>query len=213
MREVTVKYKLYKFEELSTEAKEKVKQWYLEDEWMGQNFTDMIMEDLNNLFPNSKLEVQYDLGYCQGDGLNIYGSLNPLDVIEAIDSGRWGDKEVQEYKNCFTDKQKRTLKFYIEESGDFKLSQNHHYCYCIVNQDLSFFSETVQDELEYRGNKNINVPLLQKVQELLIKALVFYCSKWERIGYEYFYEIDEETLKELCESNDYEFTEDGRLWR
>ena len=83
MRTATVEYKVYTFAELSESAKEKVRQWYLE----GQEpyiFSEDCEMWLSERFRNSELKVQYSLGYCQGDGLNIYGTLNLYDMYEQI---------------------------------------------------------------------------------------------------------------------------------
>ena len=216
MREVTVKYKLYTFEELSTEAKEKVKQWYLEDELRPMFFEEMVNEDLKNLFPNSELEVQFALGYCQGDGLNIYGKLIPSDIIDAIDNGWWGDDCIQEYKEFFTDKEKRTIKFYMDcysSSSSYPLEMNRISAYCIVDQELKYMAETLFGDLEEQYIKNINKKLLKKLQSFLIDVLVYYCKMQEKAGYQYFYEADDEEVGDFCEANGYEFKEDGELWR
>lgn len=215
MREVTVKYKLYNFSELSAEAKEKVKQWYLSDELRPVLFKEMVNEDLKNLFPNSELEVQFALGYCQGDGLNIYGSFNPMDVIEAIDNGWCGDDYVQVYKGYFTEKEKRTIEFYMDcysSSSSYPLEKNRISAYCIVDRELKYMAETLFEDLEEQCIKNINKKLLNKLQSFLIDVLVYYCKTWEEIGYKYFYEAEDEEVQELCDSNDYEFLEDGKLW-
>lgn len=83
MRKITEirEFNVYKFAELSQAAKEKVRDWYLE----GQEsciFTEDCMMRLSELFPNSDLKVQYSLGYCQGDGLNIYGEIRLDELLE-----------------------------------------------------------------------------------------------------------------------------------
>ena len=70
---ITTTYEIYKFNELSDDAKERVKQWYLDgQENMTFIFTEDCIEDLHNLFGDNSLEVQYSLAGCQGDGFNIY---------------------------------------------------------------------------------------------------------------------------------------------
>ena len=81
MRTVTKTYNVYKYNELSEDAKEKVKQWYLDDDFSPQEFENSCMDALNRLFPNSDLKVQFSLSACQGDGFNIYGKLDLSDVF------------------------------------------------------------------------------------------------------------------------------------
>lgn len=68
--------KVFTFPELNGEAKEKAKEWYLNDETLSWELTDSYESDLSCIFPNSDLKVQWSLSYCQGDGVNIYGSVN-----------------------------------------------------------------------------------------------------------------------------------------
>ena len=56
MRKETIEKEIYTFNELSSEAKEIVKKWYLD----GQDssiFSDMTNEDLSYLFKNSELKI------------------------------------------------------------------------------------------------------------------------------------------------------------
>lgn len=124
MRTATVEYKVYTFAELSESAKEKVRQWYLE----GQEayiFQDDCEMWLGELFPNSELKVQFDLGYSQGDGLNVYGIMNLNDMYNQIQKRKPG---------IFTEKERKALEWYLKEYGaDVKLKGNWRYCYCIAD--------------------------------------------------------------------------------
>ena len=68
--------KVYPFSELSEEAKEEAKRWYLNDETRCNDLTLYYESDIGCIFPNSDLNVQWSLNSCQGDGVNIYGSVN-----------------------------------------------------------------------------------------------------------------------------------------
>ena len=69
MREIIKKFNVYQYSELSDEAKAKVRSWYIDDPFRAEELTDMINEDLKNLFPNSELKVEWSLSSCQGDGV------------------------------------------------------------------------------------------------------------------------------------------------
>lgn len=73
--------KVFTFPELNGEAKEKAKEWYLNDEILSLELTNDYKNDLSYIFPRSELEVQWSLSYCQGDGVNIYGSVNIEDIF------------------------------------------------------------------------------------------------------------------------------------
>ena len=209
MRTATVEYQVYKFNELSAEAKEKVKQWYLE----GQEpyiFTDDVKEDLRCLFGNNDLEVQYDLGYCQGDGFNIYGKVDTENIFKCLEEHRAGT-QLAEFENMLTDKEKKTILHYANEVGKIELPINNHYCYCVASHiDIA---DDWEYQLEnYSHYTNINKEALEKFESLVKGIFKTLCKSYEKWGYEYFYEIDEETLDELCEANGYEFLANGKIF-
>ena len=39
-----------------------------------------------------------------------------------------------------------------------------------------------------------------------------YCKEWEDAGYKFFYEIDDESMKEVSEVNGWEYLADGTLY-
>jgi len=79
MRIDTVKYQVYKFNELSKEAKEKAVQDYYEYEdfsFLQDDLTEScksLLEQYKIKF-NNDLQLSYSLSYCQGDGLNFTGN-------------------------------------------------------------------------------------------------------------------------------------------
>lgn len=206
MRTATVEYKIYKYNELSEKAKEKVKQWYLE----GREpfvFTEMCEEDLYNLFGKNDLHVQYSLGYCQGDGFNIYGKINAENIFKCLENHN-GGSQLEKFENVLTDKEKKTILNYADECGDIELPSNNRYCYCIAEHiDIA---DNWEYHLEcYSGYANINKKVLDKFEKLVHEIFTELCNSYEKQGYEYFYEISEEDLDEMCEANGYEFLEDG----
>lgn len=201
MRTAIREYRVYTFAELSESAKEKVRQWYLE----GQEayiFQDDCEMWLGELFPNSELKVQFDLGYSQGDGLNVYGIMNLHDMY----------KQIQEKKpELFTEKERKALEWYLKEYGtDVKLKENWRYSYCIA--DSYDFTENIIDDMEYGCIRDINYAALEKFNEAARDVLGDICGDLEKSGYEYFYEVDDDTLAEWAEINQYEFEEDGTIF-
>lgn len=209
MRTATVEYKVYKFNELSAEAKERVKQWYLE----GREpfiFTEMVEEDLYNLFGKNDLKVQYDLGYCQGDGFNIYGKIDAESILKCLEEHN-GGTQLEKFENVLTDKEKKTILHYAEECGEIELPSNNRYCYCIARH--TDIADDWEYQLEnYSGYKNVNKEALEKFEKLVHGIFETLCGSYEEQGYEYFYEISEEDLEEMCEANGYEFLENGTVF-
>ena len=189
--------------------KENVKEWYLK----GQEpfiFTDDCKMDLYNLFGENNLDVQYSLGYCQGDGFNIYGSIDAESIFKCLENNN-GGTQLEKFKGILTEKEKRTILHYAKECGEIKLPQNSHYGYC-----LAYHIDVAEDweyQLDYYSEyKNINVEVLKKFEKMVQELFETLCDSYEKWGYEYFYEIADEDLEELCEANEWEFMEDGTIF-
>lgn len=205
MRVAHIEYdvNVYNYNELSEEAKKKVKDWYLK----GQEpcwFSDCCIERLGEIFPNSELEVEYSLNYCQGDGLNIYGSVNLNDLWNKID------------KSKYTDKEKKFMEYVLKEyARDYTMKHNYRYCYC--NSSSWNFTEDIIDDMEYTQQTGIDFlrkfyDVLEKFNKDCKEYMEKLCSDFESDGYAYFYEVDDEVLAEFCAANDYEFEKDGTVF-
>lgn len=190
----------YTYDELNDQAKEKVKQWYLENEIRNDIFYEDICEYLNTEFPNSELKVDYSLSYCQGDGLNIYGTLNLYDFLDKWQTG---------------EKEKRTIQFYIDQAiYKYTFERNNHYCYSCKFIDKKYINDSVCewiDELKYQQMKNINEELITQFYTDMINYFEELDNQFEKDGYKYLYDCDDEEVKECCEANDYYFTETGEF--
>jgi len=209
MRTATVNYDVYKFNELSDSAKEKVKQWYLN----GQEayiFTEDCKQDLKNLFGKNELDVEYSLGYCQGDGFNIYGKIYAEDIFNCLEKHN-GGTQLEEYENVLTEKEKKTILNYAEQCGAIKLPMNGRYCYSLAYR-IDIAEDWAYDLENYYGYRDINTNVLEKFEKLVRDIFGTLCNAYEKWGYEYFYEISDEDLEEACEANDWEFLEDGTIF-
>ena len=209
MRTATIEYQIYKYMELSDEAKAKAKEWCLE----GREpfvFTEMCEEDLYNLFGENDLKVQYSLAYCQGDGFNIYGKVDAESIIECLEKHN-GGTQLEQFENVLTEKEKKTILHYAELCGEIELPINNRYCYCIARYvDVAEEWEYIlENHFDY---SNINKEALEKFENLVQEIFEELCRSYEEQGYEYFYEISEEDLEEMCEANGYEFLADGTVF-
>ena len=201
MRTVIKEYKVYKFSELSDTAKEKVREQYLE--WQdAETFTDDCEYYLKELFPNSKLKVQYSLNSCQGDGLNIYGTINLYDMYYQI---------IKKKPQLFTEKECKCIEWSLRNySSDVELAKNNQYCYCIAYRND--FTENLIDDMEYDNIRDINYKVLDKFNDVARTILTDLCNELEDLGYEYFYKVDDDILSDWIEINEYEFEEDGSIF-
>ena len=209
----TVPINIYTYAELSDKAKEKANQWYLNDPFRNETFRDTYTEDLKNLFPNSDLKLQYSLTYCQGDGLNIYGTLDLTDIFKAIrDKAKYGTT-FDHVRDVMREHEQKTIEAYMSVCGrNIDLPYNDsRYAYC-VSDKTDFASEWI-NELEYMQYKNIQVDTIRKMEKLVADIFVTLAGQYEKNGYEYFYEADEDEITEECEANGWEFLADGTFWQ
>lgn len=208
---VTTEYKIYKYNELSDKAKKNVKEWYLESFHDADFFTEDCENDLYNLFGKNSLHVQYDLGYCQGDGFNIYGEINAENIFKCLENHN-GGTQLEQFENVLTDKEKRTILHYAEECGEIELSENNRYAYSLADYIDIMDDWTFQLE-NYSAYRDINKEVLKKFERLVRDIFSVLCESYEKIGYEWFYgEVSDEEVEECCEANEYEFLEDGSLY-
>lgn len=204
MRTVAVEYKVYKYNELDYNAKENVKQWYL-DRQDADIFTEDCKMDLENMFGKNNLNVQYSLSSCQGDGFNIYGTIDAESIFNCLENNN-GGTHLAEFKDVMTDKEKKTILRYAKECGAIKLPMNNRYCYSLADY-IDIYDEW-ETTLVYVDNVNV----LKKFEQLVRDIFHTLCKLYEKWGYEFFYEVAEEDLEEFCEANEYEFLEDGTIF-
>lgn len=211
MEVVIREYKVYNFSELSEDAKEKAKQWYLDDDFRPQEFENIYTEDLHYLFNNSDLKMQFSLSYCQGDGLNIYGKLDLMDVFAVIRDTDHSGEQFKQYKDLFSEHEQKTIEAYMEACGrEIELPYNRHYCYCI--DDRVDFADEWIEILEYCRYKNIQIDTIRKMEKLVGMMFENLSATYEKYGYDYFYNADDEVVNETCEANGWRFLEDGTFF-
>lgn len=209
MKTIAVEYNVYNYNELSEDAKEAVKQWYLN----GQEpfiFTEDCKEDLYNLFGKTNLDVQYSLASCQGDGFNIYGEIDAENIFKCLENHN-GGTQLARFEDVLTGEEKKIILAYAEECGKIKIPMNNHYCYSLA--DYIDIAEDWAWKLEnYSDYDNINEEVLIKFEGLVRDIFSTLCRTYEKWGYGYFYEISNEDLEEACEANGWEFLEDGTIF-
>lgn len=205
MRTITTEHNIYKFNELTDNAKDNAKNNILSIHHDTDTFYEMIKEDLKYLFPNSDLDVQYSLSYCQGDGLNIYGEVDVEDIIYCVDTNA-ADGLFEKYKNYLPEDMAKDIIRYANDCGKIVLPENTRYCYCIA--DRCNVEADWEWELEYNEEENINNAALSKLNKLVSDMFTDLCGYWEKEGYDWFYEITDGK----CADYELEFYEDGSIF-
>lgn len=204
MRTITVEYNIYEYDELSDKAKDKVKETIIS--WREpEHYREFVIDDLKHLFPNSDLDVQFSLSYCQGDGLNIYGKLDADDILYNIDL-KFENGLLEKYKDYLDENMTNDISRYANDCGKIILPENTRYCYCIA--DRCYVGSDWAYELEDNEEENINSMALFKLERLVQNVFSDICKHYEELGYEWFYEISDEE----CRDYGYEYYEDGSIY-
>lgn len=217
MRTIAESYNVYKFSELSSEAKEQaIEKWYNEDEQQIQ--CDMFAEDskmyLSEIFEN--VDLCYSLSYCQGDGLSFtFDKLYSNDIIRLLN----------DFKTMNTDRL-----YWISEDAkesiqkllkDFTINEK-----LINGLDLYLISERYNSH--YYHSKTVDITLdtdfmlnfndktelyLEKLSFILHNIYFIICSQLESNGYSAIeYRMNEEEFSEFMDNDEYEFYKNGDIY-
>lgn len=202
MKEIIRIETVYDFNELSDTAKENARMKYRESFRESYMFTETCDEKIKEDFPNSKLEVQYSLSYCQGDGLNIYGNFAISDIIRFI------KEKHEDYSELFNKKEKRFVDYLEKQDIEITNRENNHYSYYIGKaDDIRYYVE-----LEMEGNYYRDIPYntIECIANMFNNCFKKYCKEMEDDGYNWFYEVEDEEIIETWKANEYEgWTKDG----
>ena len=214
MKTITKTYKVYNYNELSDEAKEKVRQDYLDDPVRNDLFYEDCMETIYNLFPQSDLKVQYSLSSCQGDGLNIYGILDVFNLINLM-------KNRETLPFALLKKVEKNMDVFTNEELDILSQYYNYYCnsieipcnfrYCCSQADYINFADDWTEELE-NAQIEYNNDLIIKFEKFVRKFFSKFNNMFEKAGYDFLYNASEEEIEDWCEANEYMFLENGTLF-
>lgn len=189
MRHVNVTIPVYKYEELTNTAKGVVK-----DDYLGNNRTTTeldirITTELANLgFCN--IDIAFSLAYCQGDGLSFTGEIYCEDLFKI---------DYIKDRTDLSDEVIANLKDTLDSVEIIRIDNRYtHYntCKIVLNGNLTWMND--KDYCHFYDD------VTQYYQSL--------CRRFERDGYRWFYEVDEEEVIKHCNDNNLEFTSDGRIF-
>jgi hypothetical protein len=187
----TVRTKVYKFEELSNEAKAVAIENYRNN--TTEVFLDMFQEDcieaIQEVGFSGNIKLQYDLGYSQGGGLSFscdyFTKLNEV-FTEVLGKGK--EKTI----NCIINE----LAFSLE-------GNNGRYCFASKG-DLDLTLEN------YNRDYNSIESSISKVREKLENIYFDLCKDLEKRGYaEIEWQNSDEYIEQVIVANEYEFTING----
>ena len=224
MRTITVTQNIYEYDELGEDAKNKVKEWYRNAFHTPDEFEHDVINDLDILFENNDLDIQFNLSldiqfslsYTQGDGLNIYGKMDAKQFLDAMEKNGSDVAQFGKYADVLTEEEKRTIRGYCNfdngychDFGTIELPKNKYYNYCIAdNIDIAYsWSAEMEDfGLEY------SYDLLKKFEGVVIDVFTALCDMYAEWGYNFFYDVDDDTVSDVCDVNGWEFYDNGDFY-
>ena len=107
------------------------------------------------------------------------------------------------------------MEYYIDKSdNEYIFEKNNHYYYSCKFIDKKYIDDDIAefiDYLEYYRIRDINKDLISRFFNDMIDYFQDLDDKWEKAGYKYFYEIDDESIIEWADTNNYYFNEYGEI--
>jgi hypothetical protein len=198
-----LEFKVYYFEELNEEAKKKA----IEDfrrrgtwkQWDNENLSKYFKERLREYGFYNDVQIEFSLGYCQGDGVAFYGEI-------------YFSKWLKNHQDHFTKKELKRLEWLNNVFGIEVSTTRNSYGYHYSHYNTMDIEVTCDRYIDLRDGDLLD-EVLNKVEELLEDEVVELSCDLERIGYEEIeYKNSDEYIIESIIANEYEFTEDGSLY-
>ena len=195
-----MKTKVYTFDELSDEAKEKARSWWreggLDYEWYDGEY-----EDFTTIAGFMGIEVEhiYFSGFwSQGDGACFEGNYRyEKGGVKKLLEYAPQDKELNQIIETLAEAQKKN---FYQIYGTIK-HQGHYYHY--NSMDIT---------LNRENNRGEEIPMVDDAEDTITEAFRD-LAKWlyRNLETQYDYLNSDEQVDETIRINDYEFTEDGGI--
>jgi len=210
MKTILKEIKLYKYDELSKEAKEKANDKYLEFyRHECDFFEDVIKNSLENegVSGVACIDVEWDLGYSQGDYVKILGNIYFEDLSDELKN--------KFYKGLSNEE----LKFFKQFEEYSKICFRELYagsCCVEIYVQLSATPEELYDlglDNDFKfEDKEKYYKISPKIDKNIEEWYDEVCEEYKEIGYKYFFEGDEEEIKEYYEAEGQLFLESGEMY-
>jgi hypothetical protein len=186
----TIEVKLYTFDELSDEVKEKVLDEYRYVNVDYDGWYDFVVEDWEEKLEKlgyEDVKIYFSGFYSQGDGACFVAKVNIPKWIKAHKAGKRFRRLLKEYN----------------EGWDASITIKHNYRY--------YFSTST--DVEYEGYWDLSDKAYEQLEEMA-KCIEDEREKlgdeiYEDLAKEYEYMISDEAVAETIIANDYNFMEDG----
>lgn len=187
----TIERKLYHFEELSPEVRQKVIDKHYENEdypLLTEDLKDYLKEcDTLGIFSN--IELYYSLSYCQGDGLSFVADIDFKKFL----------------KENYSLKESVLNAILSNISVVFQNKYRSRYTYA-TKEDIYFEIDNI------KANSRL-FKLIVNIEKELNDYYYNICRRLEKYGYSILeYRMTEEEFKEFSNDNLYEYYENGELF-
>lgn len=207
---------LYKFEELSDEAKQNAIKHYRESmDWqiISKSITEKFTEKLSAIgYPTDDLE--WSLSYSQGDGVAFYGEVDMDKVINRLEHKGY-DLNYDLYRAINNKGLTITARIYRNSFG----YHYSHYNTMEVEVDGDSIEVMVEylygdlDENEYIDKHDEIYDFLLKLKDCIHNDIKDVSKELEKEGYsDIEYYSSDEAIAEILIANEYKFTEDGMMY-
>lgn len=199
MRTETITYKIYKFDELSEDAQQRVIQDRQRDpHYLDYPWWDFLYEDAKEIAGLFGLEIDkiYFSGFWnQGDGACFTGTYRyKAGGLKAVE-GHAPDHEVLRIVKGLQDVQQ---KYFYRLTATIRHSGRYYHEYC-ATVDVSYDLDETREILEVE----------EEITTLLRDYMRWIYRSLEK---EYWYLLTEKAIKEHVVANDYEYHEDGKVY-
>lgn len=211
--DITTTATVYEYHELSPEAKEQARQWWI-DAMDSSDFAEYPIEDAGRIAELMGIEfkqrpfktvggsTRYEpcvwwSGFsCQGDGASFEGTFRPRDgSYERVKEHAPVDEELHRLAKAFDEA--------------FKLAGTTAYC-SISTRGYYSHSGTMEFEFDWCDDA-VSEENFEAAQKLIIDACRSFADWiYRQIEQEYEYQTSEEAIAEVMEANEYTFDFQGR---
>lgn len=192
MKEYYKKLQLFDYGELTEKAKSRAKSDYLESCRLSEDYQRDCEMWLEEDFPNSDLNVYFDLSSGQGDYFSICGKFDLRDFLPFWENG--------------TEKEKRRMQFYTAYAPhSVEIAEKSWH------DDPEWEAEEFIDYLG--GLRDVDSACIKKYIHDLYNYIYARDKEFKEAGYNYFYEVTDEEVIDFAEANGWAFTENGAtIW-
>lgn len=189
MRIVKIEAPVYEYSELQVDAKDVAKAYVLSVVHDSDTFIASVKNSIESL-GFKDVELYYNLGNCQGDGLCFTGSINWIDLNRIVEIRN----KIDQLNASFVISCNDCL-------DNIKFTRfSHMYCH----------SRTILVDIDNTNWMDVQDYIVLK--DIILNWYNSLCNRYEKDGYKWFDEITEQEVIDYCDANNLEFFKDGRVF-